>query len=60
MAKDDREQREIDRDEELARQKVVRDAVAKHELEARKEAEKLLEEQKKFEATGIHSVEGKP
>jgi hypothetical protein len=55
-----KEQREIDRDEELARQKVVRDAVAKHELEARKEAEKLLEDQRKFETTGIKTVEGKP
>jgi hypothetical protein len=55
-----REQREIDREEELARQKKVTDAVAKHELEARKEAEDRLTEQARFEATGIHTVEGKP
>jgi hypothetical protein len=55
-----REQRDIDREEELARQKKVTDAVAKHELEARKEAEDRLTEQARFEATGIHTVEGKP
>ena len=55
-----KEQRQIDREAELARQKVVTDAVAKHELEARKEAEDRLTEQKRYEATGIHTVEGKP
>jgi len=62
MAKDQREQRDIDRDEELARQETVRKAVAKHELEARKEAEQLLQDQRDKEAgvTGIKVVEGKP
>ena len=64
MAKDEkappREQREIDREEELARQKKVTDAIAKHELEARKEAEEALRRQGQYEATGIRTVEGKP
>jgi CMP-N-acetylneuraminic acid synthetase len=60
MAKEAKEQREIDRDEELARQKTVTDAVAKHELEARKEAEDALAAQAKYEVTGIRTVEGKP
>jgi hypothetical protein len=55
-----KEQRQIDREEELARQKKVSDAVAAHELEARKEAEDRLREQEKYELTGIHTVEGKP
>lgn len=62
MAKDDREQRVIDREQELARQEAVRKAVQKHELQARKDAEKALQDQRDKEAgvTGIHVVEGKP
>ena len=55
-----REQRDIDRDEELARQEVVRKAVEKHELAARKEAEEALRRQGVYETTGIRTVEGKP
>ena len=58
--KDKREQRDIDRDEELARQEVVRKAVEKNELEARKEAEEALRRQGAYEATGVKTVEGKP
>lgn len=63
MAKEkepEREQRDIDREEELARQKKVTDAIAKHELEERAAAEKRLRDQEQFEATGIRTVEGKP
>ena len=42
-----REQRDIDRDEELARQEVVRKAVADHEIEAREEAVKRLADPKR-------------
>ena len=66
MAKDEtpkeppKEQRQIDREEELARQKKVTDALAKHELAERAAAEKLLRDQEQFETTGIRVVEGKP
>ena len=58
--KDKREQRDIDRDEELARQEVVRKAVEKNELAARKEAEEALRRQGAYETTGVKTVEGKP
>jgi hypothetical protein len=50
----------LDRQEELARQQKVRDAVAKHELEARAEAAEILRRQRVYETTGIRTVEGKP
>lgn len=42
-----KEQRDIDREEELARQKKVTDALEAHYIEARKEAEKRLEDPKR-------------
>ncbi len=44
MAKDNREQRDIDRDEELARQKAVTDALDAFNKEWSEEAEKRLED----------------
>jgi hypothetical protein len=45
-----KEQRDIDREEELARQKKVTDALAAHEKEAREEAEKRLEDPHRMQA----------
>lgn len=60
MVKATKEQREIDREDELARQKTVTDALAKHEEEERKAAEDALKAQAKYELTGIRVMEGKP
>lgn len=58
--KEPEDQRHVDREEELARQKKVTDALEKHELAERAAAEKLLKDQQQYEATGIRVVEGKP
>lgn len=55
-----KDQRQVDREAELAKQKEVTDALAKHELESRKEAEEALRRQGVYETTGIRTVEGKP
>lgn len=58
--KQDKDQRHVDREEELARQKKVTDAVANNEAEQLKIAQDRLKEQERYETTGIHTVEGKP
>jgi glucose-6-phosphate-specific signal transduction histidine kinase len=62
MAKDKEpvDPRQADRDAELAKQKEVTDALAAYEEQSRKDAEKALRDQQKYETTGIRTVEGKP
>jgi hypothetical protein len=60
MAKETKDQREIDREAELARQKEVTDALAANEAEQLKVAQDALKEQQRYETTGIRTVEGKP